>query len=160
MRASKYDPLKRFLMARKDSRIPMTFAEIERILGRPLPASARTHRAWWSNNPTNNVMTYAWLAAGYRTAQVDLAGERLVFVRAVENAAKPDKKEPYSNSVAASKALLSSSKRPLYGFMRGSLRIREGVDVTAPAAPEWGDRAEAEALRPLASTLEKEREDC
>ena len=156
MRASKYDPLKRFLLARKDSHIPMTFAEIERILGRPLPASARTHRAWWSNNPTNNVMTYAWLEAGYRTAHVDLAGERLVFVRSAE--VSPEAiEEPLASGQRA--VPLTPSKRPLYGLMRGSLRVREGVDLTVPAAPEWAASAETEALRPLALPAE-EKEGC
>ncbi|WP_038034707.1 hypothetical protein [Thermopetrobacter sp. TC1] len=48
-----------------------------------------------------------------------------------------------------------TENRPLYGFLRGSLCIRKGVDVTKPAAPEWGAQAEEEAMRSLAVTGEK-----
>ena len=173
MRGSKYEPLKRHLMARKDSRIPMTFAEIERILGFSLPRSARTHRAWWSNNPTNNVMTHAWLEAGYRTAQVDLASERLVFERINAGSAASEDRgrnsaplvmtEPdetaANSSVSRVSEVSANRRRPLYGMMRGTLRIKDGVDLTAPAAPEWGERAEGEALRQL-KDVQPQREEC
>ena len=146
MPRSKYQALKDHLLRRTEPRIPMTFAEIERIIGASLPPSARRHRAWWSNNGRNNVMTRFWLEAGYRTAQVDIAGERLVFERIADEAERDEKAMP---PVQAS--------RPLFGLLRGSLRIHE--DMTAPAAPEWGERAEAEALRPLRQAI-PEREKC
>ncbi|MEA2936481.1 MAG: hypothetical protein QOD74_3127, partial [Variibacter sp.] len=59
----------------------MTFAEIERITGSKLPPKAQHQRAWWSNNPSNNVMTKVWLEAGYETERVDMAGRKLVFRR-------------------------------------------------------------------------------
>ena len=148
MPRSKYQALKDYLSRRTEARIPMTFAEIERIIGAPLPPSARRHRAWWSNNGRNNVMTRFWLEAGYRTAQVDVAGERLVFEHVQAHEAE---REEGRAPVQAS--------RPLFGLLRGSLRIREGVDVTAPAAPEWGGKAAVEALRPLALGVE-EKEEC
>lgn len=79
---SKYEPLQRWLRSQSHGRIPLTFAEIETIIGAPLPPS-RLNRAWWSNNPSNNVMTKEWLAAGYETEQVDIAAERLVFRKVV-----------------------------------------------------------------------------
>ena len=36
-----YAPLKSHLAGQAADRIPMTFAEIERVLGRPLPPSAK-----------------------------------------------------------------------------------------------------------------------
>lgn len=75
---SKYEPLQRWLRGQKGSRIAITFAEIETIIGCPLPPS-KANRAWWSNNPSNNVMTKEWLAAGYETEQVDIGSEKLVF---------------------------------------------------------------------------------
>ena len=44
-----YDPLNAYLAKESDLVVRMSFAEVERVLGRPLPASARKHRAWWSN---------------------------------------------------------------------------------------------------------------
>lgn len=77
---SKYEPLGAFLRAQKTERIAMSFAEIERILKAKLPPS-KQHRAWWSNNPSNNVMTRQWLDAGYKTSDVDPDMGRLVFLR-------------------------------------------------------------------------------
>ncbi len=120
---SRYDRLKEYLRQRAGQRIAITFAEIEEVLGRPLPASARRHRAWWSNNPTNNVMTNAWLEAGYRTADVDMAGEKLVFERVMDE---------QSENVFA-----SASVPPLHGFMRGTLRLPPEAELTRPAEPDW-----------------------
>lgn len=83
---SKYEPLGAYLRAQKFERIPMSFAEIERILKAKLPPS-KQHRAWWSNNPSNNVMTRQWLDAGYKTADVDPDTGRVVFLRD----SKPDR---------------------------------------------------------------------
>ena len=60
---NKYDPLRHFLEGCGADELVLTFAGLEQILGAPLPAS-KAYAAWWSNNPHNNVMTRAWLAAG------------------------------------------------------------------------------------------------
>ena len=86
---SKYSPLTLHLQVCQQALVPMRFAEIEAILGFVLPPSSRQHRGWWINNPINNVMTKAWLAAGYTTRAVDLAGEHLVFAK---SAPTPNKK--------------------------------------------------------------------
>ena len=57
------------------------FSEIEGLLGVKLPASAYKYPAWWSNNPSNNAMTKIWLMAGWRTEQVDIADQTVVFRR-------------------------------------------------------------------------------
>lgn len=85
---SKYDPLTSFLRSRPQRELRCGFAEIEKVLGFPLPPVARAHRAWWSNNASNNVMTKAWLNAGFRAEQVNMDGETLVF-RPVDNASNP-----------------------------------------------------------------------
>ena len=85
---SKYDPLHRFLRARSGAETPMTFSEIEKVLGFGLPASARKFPAWWSNNTGTHVGVSAWRDAGFRTARVDVAGERVTFVR--ESAGLPE----------------------------------------------------------------------
>ncbi|MFI4964456.1 MAG: hypothetical protein ACHP9T_03730 [Caulobacterales bacterium] len=78
---SKYDPLKHFLEARVGGETPMTFAEIEKVLGFHLPDSARKFPAWWSNNTGTHVGVSAWRDAGFRTARVDIGSERVTFVR-------------------------------------------------------------------------------
>jgi hypothetical protein len=81
---SKYDPLRRYLADRRTDQAPMTFAEVEQVLGFPLPPSARAHAAWWSNNTGTHVGVRAWRETGWKTSRVDIGGERVVFVRAGE----------------------------------------------------------------------------
>ena len=106
----------------------MSFAEIEAVIGSPLPPSKR-HPAWWSNNAANNVMTRAWLAAGFRTERVDIAGEKLVFRRADEPGTKPEPPPA------------TASKDSFFGRLRaamgGTVKIMPGVDITAPMDVRW-----------------------
>jgi hypothetical protein len=119
---NKYEPLEKFLENKGYNRIPMSFTDIESVIGDRLPPSARKHRAWWSNNPSNSVITYAWLAAGYKTAEVNLEGERLTFV-------KSDRLERAKET--------RSGRAPIFGCMAGTVRISVGVDLTAPVGDAW-----------------------
>jgi len=123
---SKYDPLLTYLSQSPDDSVPMGFSEIEHVLGFDLPPSSRRQRAWWSNNPTNNVMTQAWLDAGYETANVDMAGEKLMFKK-VPGAAK------------AKTGRGREGEHPLFGALKGTLTIPADLDLTQPADPEWAD---------------------
>ena len=78
---SVYAPLNRYLGAVMGDAVPLTFAEIEAILGRALPPSARRHPAWWSNNVGTHVNAAAWRDAGWRTSQVSIPDERVTFLR-------------------------------------------------------------------------------
>lgn len=128
---SRYAPLTAHLLKIGQSRIPMTFAEIETLVGYPLPASAHKHRAWWSNNPSNSVITWAWLAAGYRSEQVDMEGRRLVFRRA--EAERAQETAPVPTPSADRAGLLKA----LYGALAGTVTVPDGTDLTAPTAADW-----------------------
>jgi hypothetical protein len=78
---SKYEPLTAYLCKQPYREVRRGFGDLEKILGFELPSSARQHRAWWSNNGSNNVMTKAWLSAGFRTRDVDMEKQRLTFER-------------------------------------------------------------------------------
>lgn len=78
---SKYAPLNRHLAGTSTDRIRLSFAEIERILGFSLPASARTYAPWWANVGGSHVQARAWMDAGWQTLQVDVPGEAVSFVR-------------------------------------------------------------------------------
>ena len=58
-----------------------TFGEIESILGFELPASARLHRPWWSNQSggSGHSQALAWSVAGWETASVDMDSETLLL---------------------------------------------------------------------------------
>jgi hypothetical protein len=58
------------------------FDEIEQLLGRTLPKSARLYRPWWANDARgSHTHALAWLLAGWETSRVNLAAETLEFVR-------------------------------------------------------------------------------
>ncbi len=129
---SKYQPLRKFLENARVAEVPMTFEEIERVLGFPLPDSQRI-RAWWSNNPSNNVMTKEWLAAGYQTAQVDIDAGKLVFRRTGADKGEDDVHEP-------PQAERKPRRHPGFGLMKGLTTIVPGTDLTAPLGGDWGRR--------------------
>lgn len=76
---SKYAILTNALRRRPGSHWRVTFEELEQVLKKPLPKSAYSYPAWWSNNPSNNTMTPAWLTAGWKTAEVDVPGRKVTF---------------------------------------------------------------------------------
>ena len=129
----KYEPLERFLRNQTSDEVTVTFGDIEQIVGFKLPPS-RLNRAWWSNNPTNNVMTRAWLDADFVTEKVDIKNQRLVFRRlaSAKDAAdqRPDNPSNSSGDLP---------DHPLLGWMKGTVTIPEGVDLTEPADPDWAD---------------------
>lgn len=132
---SKYAALQHFLESAPASQVPMTFAEIERVIGAPLPASSRRHRAWWSNNPTNNVMTHAWLKAGFESVDVDIARERLVFRKSSGKTREPVAKLAPPLNVGEDGAPVCL--HPAYGALKGMIVVPEGVDLTEPWEFEW-----------------------
>ena len=79
--ASKYDPLSRHLESLDATAWYATFRDIERILNFPLPASARDHRSWWHNNAIGHPQAPAWMDIGWKTTDVDMGAETLVFRR-------------------------------------------------------------------------------
>ena len=125
---SKYTPLGEYLKKQSREYVSMTFAEIEKITGVKLPPSSR-YRAWWSNNDFNSVLTKVWLEAGFESEQVDMDKRRLVFRRVRGAKAGAGEETPF---------------HPLYGYMKGLIRVMPGVDLTQPADPEWAARLDAE----------------
>jgi hypothetical protein len=98
----------------------MSFEQIERILGFKLPKSAYEHEAWWSNNATGHSHARAWLAAGWRTQDVDIEGRKVTFHREIK-----------------SPAPRLSVKRDPWGCMAGTITIMPGTDLTAPTGDKW-----------------------
>lgn len=76
---SKYESLTTALSRQNTRQWRVSFEDIETIIGTKLPNSAYRHRAWWSNNPTNSVMTKAWLKAGWISSDVDMAAQKVTF---------------------------------------------------------------------------------
>ena len=79
--ATKYDPLRKWLSQADGQRIRLSFREVEAILGFRLPHSARSLAQWWANTHGSHVQAAAWMEAGWRTRDVDIAGARVSFER-------------------------------------------------------------------------------
>ncbi len=116
---SKYESLPQFLASARVATKRLNFAEIERVLGFKLPKSAYEHEAWWSNNATGHSHARAWIDAGWRTQDVDLAGRKVTFHRAE---AQPPPPMPVGDP---------------WGCMAGTVTIMPGVDLTAPSGEKW-----------------------
>jgi len=129
----KYAALGRYLRGHGSASVSVRFVELERILGAPLPASARSQRSWWSNNPENNVATKEWLAAGYQTEGVDLRGEKVVFRRQAVATQVADALAPVWTVEASDMAGKATKEDPLFGALKGTVYIPPGVDLTEPA---------------------------
>lgn len=76
---SKYYALYQHLRQGKKEEITLTFAAIERLIGGPLPASARQTRGFWSNRDKGALQAMAWIDAGYAVANIDLKEKRVTF---------------------------------------------------------------------------------
>ena len=135
---AKYDALRQWLEEARGDRTPLTFLEIETLLEFPLPASARSHRPWWANTASGHSHALAWLEAGWRTTDVDLARERLVFERRpverprrkVREASGPAPRLATPDSVLLPRALLSADAVRLIE----DLAQTTGGDIAAAAA--------------------------
>src|SRR5436309_2464484 len=113
----KYEPLEHFLKKQRTKRWRVAFREIEAMLGFKLPQSAFKYPAWWSNDATGHSHAKAWLDAGWRTEEVDVAARKVTLVRN-ENRSRPRKTDPW-------------------GCMAGTVRIVQGTDLTAPTGERW-----------------------
>ena len=141
---NKYERLGTFLKKQDRESLPMTFAEIEQVVGVKLPKSQK-YQAWWSNSTSNNVMTEVWLGAGYRTEQVDIANGRLVFRRVSAGTGTPAgmREEPsmFRTDAQTTPPGGQLTHHPAFGAMKGMFTIAPGTDLTAPVYTdeEWAE---------------------
>lgn len=115
--SSKYDPLILHLANFDGKALTLTFSDIETLLQAPLPASARSHLAWWGNTTSDPTHSWAnrWTAAGWH-AQADLPQERVTFTRS----------DGHRAPVAPLADLLPTDKEAVMDLVE-----RAGVDVSA-----------------------------
>lgn len=76
--SKKYRKLTQLLTESQGNPVSLTFAQIEDIVGFSLPASAKEHRAFWANTTTHSI-ALSWLSVGYKTVDVNLENETVVF---------------------------------------------------------------------------------
>ena len=136
---TKYAPLATHLRGSSQTTVPMTFDEIERILGTKLPPSAFKHRAWWSNNPTNSVITSAWLEAGYKTANVDMPGRKLEFKMFLLDGPSSGIRDGRQVRDGAGGSMVRDGYvfSRVFGALKGTVTITPGTDLTSPVEKDW-----------------------
>lgn len=86
---SKYDPLATYLRQQPGPLVTLTLAQIQAIIGRPLPASALpSHpdcRNWWANSfsprSQHSQAKHGWLAAGWEVEAVNPLQGTVTFRR-------------------------------------------------------------------------------
>jgi hypothetical protein len=83
-----YQPLQNHLQASAADQICMTFAEIESLLGRKLPPTARGDhsRQWWANSDSHT-QAKAWLRNN-RKAKIEIGKDRVIFIRNDQHASE------------------------------------------------------------------------
>ncbi len=131
---SVYQPLEKYLKSQSFGEIPMSFAEIARILGRALPKSAYDHRPWWANEAAGHSHAKAWLNAGFETAQVDMAQQKLIFRRI-----RPGGLSESSRMFPP--APKDAARHPLFGALKGTFTVTCADQPSCDAA----DLAEMDA---------------
>lgn len=78
--SAKYRPLAEYLVKSESTRVELSYAEIEAILGFRLPDTARNFKqSFWANTKTHSYAS-SWLEIGYKT-RVDLNGDKVTFVK-------------------------------------------------------------------------------
>src|SRR4051812_24040824 len=79
---SKYASLTEHLRGSPEGQcVTMSFSELSKVLGFPLPKSASTYRAWWANHRGTHPHANTWLDAGFAVENVNLAEATVRFVR-------------------------------------------------------------------------------
>lgn len=135
---SVYEPLRDYLLFSGKTRLTMTFAEIEEVLNRPLPASARKRTAWWSNNARGHVQADAWLRSSYKTTELDLKSEQVTFALTLSSG--PGLSDAKQSLYAAAgmepprEIVPPPGKRihPAFGSLQGTSIVTPGYDLTLP----------------------------
>ncbi len=75
----KYYPLYKYLLAQsQEGTCELSFAEVDEILGAPLPPSAYKTRAWWANTP-RTPQSESWLDAEWVVDYVNFLAKRVIF---------------------------------------------------------------------------------
>ena len=115
---SKYRKLHAYLCGLSTPVWKTSFDEIESILEFELPASARLHRPWWSNQKSGNghSQALAWTVAGWETAEVDMEAQTLLLRRkALEDARRFSLEEVWPvHTVGAWPESLSLRREDIY----------------------------------------------
>jgi len=75
-----YIGITKYLEKQVADSLSLSFSEIKSINGNHLPASAYKYPAWWANTKSHSE-AFGWLNAGYKTVEVNMEKEIVIFKR-------------------------------------------------------------------------------
>ncbi len=81
MMTSKYCTLGEHLLQNEKDQLTMSFSDVEKVLGFPLPKSARKFRTWWANDSTHSHAVNGWLKYGWQVNEINLKEGYVLFRR-------------------------------------------------------------------------------
>ncbi len=84
----KHYKLKQYFASCTAASVTLSFADIEKINGVPLPASAAKHRDWWYPRDNCNQIAEAWITEGYTMKSLDLQKKKVTLRRQDEGVSK------------------------------------------------------------------------
>lgn len=142
---SKYQGLSDHLAGQKGNEWRGTFDEIEKLLGAPLPKTARSGVAWWTNDEAK-AQAKAWLGAGWQVMDVDAKAGTVTFLKA--DAAKPARKKGPAGAAAKTTAPKAEAKpaakaKAAAKAAKPPARPKAAPKPKAAPAPEPAPAAEA-----------------
>ena len=78
--SAKYRGLAEYLLESKQTKVTLSYPQIERILGFPLPDTAKNFKhSYWANTKTHSYAS-SWMAVGYK-ARVDTESDTITFIK-------------------------------------------------------------------------------
>ena len=128
---SKYDPLSARLAGHAGPEWRASFAELEEVLGFPLPKTARTGKTWWKSNAAA-AHARAWTEAGWEVADVDQAKGLVTFRKiAAPMVAPAPARPPATTDEPAILKRLEAPSRWSLALVAGGLTIAAGLSLFA-----------------------------
>ena len=78
--SAKYRGLAEYLLSSNETKVALTYSQIEEILGFPLPDTAKKFKqSYWANTETHSYAS-SWMAVGYK-ARVDVESDTVIFIK-------------------------------------------------------------------------------
>jgi len=74
----RYAPLYEYLVKQSETKITLSFQDLESIINHTLPPSAYSYDEWWSNGVRSHNHAFSWLDAGWKVSKYEL-GVYVVF---------------------------------------------------------------------------------
>ena len=78
--SAKYRGLAEYLLSTNETKVTLSYSQIEKILGFTLPDTARNFKqSYWANTETHSYAS-SWMAVGYK-ARVNVESDTVTFIK-------------------------------------------------------------------------------